>query len=126
MKKNLILIVEDDLPSCELFRELFEKEKIEPFKIVHDGEQAIEVCKAQKDIQMVLMDIRLPGINGCEALKEIRKIHKNIPVIVQTACVYEGDKEKYISYGFNDYICKPIIAKTLIAIINKHQGNCLN
>ncbi|MBN2611375.1 MAG: response regulator [Bacteroidales bacterium] len=126
MKNNLILVVEDDIVSCELFRELFEKENIKPFLIVNDGEKAIEICKSDKDVQLVLMDYKLPGIDGCEALREIRKIRKNLPVVVQTACVFNGDKDLYLSCGFDDYLSKPIIANELISIIKKYCRYNLN
>lgn len=122
----MILIVEDDNVSCELFREIFERENIRPFLIVNDGEQAIEICKSKKNVQLVLMDFKLPGIDGCETLMEIRKIRKNLPVVVQTAFVYNGDVEQFMKCGFNDYISKPIITKELITIVSKYCNFNLN
>jgi CheY-like chemotaxis protein len=124
--KNIVLIVEDDLISCELFRELFQRENKIPFKIVHNGEQAIEICKKEKDIRLVLLDYKLPGIDGKQTLKEIKRIRNDIPVVVQTACVYEGDREDYFQFGFDDYLCKPIIYDELIRIISKYSIECLN
>lgn len=124
--KNIVLIVEDDLISCELFRELFERNKKFPFKIVHNGEQAIEMCKKEKDIKLVLLDYVLPGIDGLATLKEIKKIRQDVPVIVQTACVYDGDKEDYFDYGFDDYLSKPIIYDELFKIIGKFKIRSLN
>ena len=126
MNKNIILVVEDDEISCELFKELFERERIKPFIIVNNGEQAIEICKSKKDVKLVLMDYKLPGIDGCEALREIRKIRKDLPIIIQTACVYSGDKDSYINCGFDDYLSKPIIAKDLLSIIAKYCKYNLN
>ncbi len=120
MKDKIILVVEDDLVSCELFRELFERENIDAFIIVNDGERAIEVCKIEKNIQLVLMDYKLPGIDGCETLKEIRKIIKDIPVVMQTAYAYDLEKEIGKDCPFNDFITKPIISGELFRIINKY------
>ncbi|NJK87358.1 MAG: response regulator [Bacteroidales bacterium] len=124
--RSIVLIVEDDLVSCELFRELFRRDNKIPFKIVHNGEQAIEICKKEKDIRLVLMDYKLPGIDGVETLREIKKISNNIPVVVQTACVYEGDRQDFSNFGFDDYLCKPIVYEELFKIISKFSVECLN
>src|SRR4030042_2277820 len=118
MKDKIILVVEDDLVSCELFKELFEREKIESFIIVHDGEQAIEVCKTEKNVQLILMDYKLPGLDGCETLKVIRKIRKDINIVMQTAYAYDLKKELLKDCEFDDFITKPIISEELFRIIN--------
>ncbi len=126
MKNNCILIVEDDLVSCELFRELFSREKLYPIIIVHNGEEAIEICRKDHGIGMVLLDYKLPGIDGYETLQEIKKIRRDLPVIVQTACVYEGDRADYLDCGFDDYICKPINYQELLRVIHKFNKQSLN
>ena len=120
MKDKIILVVEDDLVSCVLFKELFERENIESFIIVHDGEQAIEVCKTVKNVQLILMDYKLPGLDGCETLKEIRKIRKDIYIVMQTAYAYDLKKELLKDCEFDDFITKPIISDELFRIINKY------
>ena len=120
MKEKIILVVEDDLVSCELFRELFERENINSFIIVNDGEHAIEVCKREENIRLVLMDYKLPGIDGCETLKEIRKITRDIPIVMQTAYAHALEKELRKDCPFDDFITKPIISKELFRIINKY------
>ncbi len=117
----MILIVEDDDISCVLFKELFELENIKSYLIVKSGEQAIEICKRNSDIGLVLMDVKLPGINGCEALKRIRKIRKNLPVIVQTACIMSGAEDIYLKLGFDDFISKPINNNELMKLIQKYH-----
>jgi two-component system cell cycle response regulator DivK len=117
----MILIVEDDDISCVLFKELFEQENIKSYLIVKSGEQAIEICKRNSNIGLVLMDIKLPGINGCEALKIIRKIRKNLPVIVQTACIMSGAEDIYLKLGFDDFISKPINNNELMKLIYKYH-----
>lgn len=126
MKENFILIVEDDMVSCRLFYELFTREMKHPFKIVHNGEEAIKLCRKKKNIRMVLLDYKLPGIDGYKTLMEIKKIRHNLPVIIQTGCVFEGDRDAYLKYGFDDYICKPIDCKELSIIIDKYNHQSLN
>ena len=122
---HIILVVEDDETSCTLFRELFEQENIKSYFIVKDGEKAIEVCKKNKNIGLVLLDIKLPGINGHETLKRKKKIRKKLPVIAQTACVMADAKQIYRKLGFDDFIGKPIINTDLLKIIEKYNAPVL-
>ena len=123
MKNNshIILIVEDDEISCELFKELLEKDNIKSFLIAKSGEEAIEICKDNHAIGVVLMDIKLPGINGHQALKEIKKVRSDIPVIAQTACIMNGAKDIYLNSGFDDFISKPINSNELKRLIEKYR-----
>ncbi len=68
----------------------------------------MEVCLNNPDIDLVLMDIKLPTIDGYEATRQIRKFNKDVIIIAQTAYALEGDREKAIAAGCNDYISKPI------------------
>lgn len=113
-----ILIVEDDQTSNEFFHEVLNVTKAK-VKIATNGKEAIDFFKNNK-VDLVLLDIQLPGISGIEVLKEIKKINKNIPIIAETAYALTGDKEKYISLGFNDYIAKPILPIQLLEIISKY------
>ena len=126
MKDKIILVVEDDMVSCELFKELFERKNIESYIIVHSGEQAIEVCRTVENVQLVLMDYKLPGMDGCETLKEIRKINKNIRIVMQTAYAYDLKKELVKDCDIDDYITKPIISEKLYSILNKYGINNSN
>lgn len=113
-----ILIVEDDHTSNEFFQEVLNITKAK-VKFATNGKDAIDIFKNNK-IDLVLLDIQLPGISGIEILKEIKKINKNIPIIAETAYALTGDKEKYISLGFDDYIAKPILPVQLLEIIAKY------
>jgi two-component system cell cycle response regulator DivK len=126
MKDKIILVVEDDIVSCELFKELFLRKNIESYIIVHNGEKAIEVCRTVEGVQLVLMDYKLPGMDGCEALKEIRKINKDIRIVMQTAYAYNLKKELVKDCDIDDYITKPIISDKLYSILNKYWINNSN
>jgi CheY-like chemotaxis protein len=67
-----------------------------------------------KDVDMVLMDVNLPILNGHEATKEIRTFNKHVTIIAQTANAMTGDKEKALEAGCTDFITKPIKAKLLL------------
>jgi PAS domain S-box-containing protein len=114
-----ILIVEDDDASATFLKIIL---KNITHKIIHaqTGEQAIEECKTNVDFDIILMDIKMPGIDGFETTKRIREFNKKIIIIAQTAYAMLGDKEKAISSGCNDYITKPIKKNE---ILNKIEEN---
>jgi len=117
-----ILITEDDYVS-EQFLEIavgsFAKEIIK----ARTGFEAVEICRNNPDIDLILMDIRMPKMNGYEATKEIRKFNKNVIIISQTAFGLSGDREKSIAAGCNDYVSKPVSKDDLLALIQKHLQN---
>ncbi len=118
-KEKTILVVEDDMASCELFRNFLKSKGINTI-IAENGYEAIEIVKSNPDIDLVLMDIKLPELDGSSAMIEIKKIRKNLPIIAETAYALKGDKRKFLSLGFDDYIPKPIKPDKLHAIISKY------
>jgi PAS domain S-box-containing protein len=108
-----VLIVEDDESSFVLLSTSLQETKI---KILHasNGKEAVEKIKEGNKVDIVLMDIQLPLMNGYEATKEIRKINQDIPVIAQTAYAMQGDYNKSMEAGCNDHINKPVDTKTLM------------
>lgn len=119
MKDLKILIAEDDTASQMLLRIIlmpFGKEII----IANNGVEAVETCRNQPDIDLVLMDIKMPVMNGLEATKQIRTFNKNLVIIAQTAFAERGNKENAFALGFNDYISKPISKRYVKDLIQKH------
>ena len=120
--KNLkILIAEDDevseiLLSIEI--KTFSKEILK----ARTGTEAVEICRKNPDIDLILMDIQLPGLNGYEATRQIRQFNKDLIIIAQTAFGLKGDKEKALEAGCNDYISKPINKIELLGLIQKYFG----
>jgi len=113
-----MLIVEDDHHSFSFLKETLKKTNA---NIIHakNAEVAIDICKSNLDVDIVLMDIQLPRMNGYEATREIKKFRKSIPIIAQTAFAMAGDKEKSILAGCDDYISKPININKLLPKINQ-------
>ena len=114
-----ILVVEDDEISLEFLKELFEPYKIKIIEVLN-GKDAIEACKANPEINLVLMDVQLPVLNGRDAMKEIKKTCPDLPVVAQTAFAMSGDREKYLNEGFDNYISKPINLQELLSIIEQY------
>jgi len=112
--KIKILVVDDDYNICELIRLYIEKEGYDVV-LAHDGNKALDVFKAEAP-SLVVLDIMLPGIDGWQVCREIRRI-SNIPIIMLTAKGETFDKVLGLELGADDYMVKPFEAKELIARI---------
>jgi len=84
-----------------------------------DGKEAVEVFKKVKHIDLVLMDIKMPGMDGYEATRQIKKINKTVPVIAQTAYAMLGERELSLNAGCDEYISKPINYQDLLELIQQ-------
>jgi PAS domain S-box-containing protein len=113
-----ILVVEDDKQSYHFLRELLKRTGAN-IKRAANGFEAIETCRNDLSIDLVLMDIQMPKMNGYDATREIKKIRKELPVIAQTAYAMAGDREKSIQAGCDDYITKPLNIESLLPKINQ-------
>jgi PAS domain S-box-containing protein len=122
VRKLKILIVEDDDVS-EVLMAISINEFGTEILNARTGVEAIEVCKRNPDIDLVLMDIRMPQMGGYEATRLIREFNKEVVIIAQTAYGLAGDKEKAIEAGCNDYISKPINKDELQTLMLKYFGN---
>ena len=114
-----ILIAEDDESSLILLSVMIEKYGMEILK-VRTGIEAIKVCQKNPDIDLILMDIQMPEMDGYVATRKIRQFNKDVIIIAQTAYGLKGDKEKAIDAGCNDYIAKPINKTKLLTMIQKY------
>ena len=114
-----ILVVEDDQVAVTYFYELLE-DQCKVMLNASTGVQAVETCRKRDDIDVILMDIKLPEMDGYMATKKIRGFNQDVIIIAQTAFALEGQKEKALKSGCNDYITKPIDGNILYSIINKH------
>jgi signal transduction histidine kinase len=119
IKKLKILIAEDDEISFSLLNRNLREIAGEILHVM-TGSDAIELCRKNPDIDLILMDIRMPDMNGYEATKQIRKFNKDVFIIAQTAYGFSDDSEKAIKTGCNDYISKPINRSLLLEIIIRH------
>lgn len=113
LKGKKVLIVEDDLSSRLYLNKILEKAGVIILN-AGNGQEAVNMALNDGEIDIVLMDIQLPVMDGYTALNKIREVRKEIVVIAQTAYGLMGDKEKILSSGFNDYVIKPILSQNLI------------
>jgi CheY-like chemotaxis protein len=118
LKDKKILIVDDDKRNIFSLESALNAEGMETF-IAEDGNEALRVLEENSDIEIVLMDIMMPEMDGYEATKRIRKITsgKNLPIIALTAKAMAGDLEKCIEAGMSDYISKPVNLERLKSLL---------
>ncbi len=118
LEHQTILIVEDDFSSYLYLNTILTKHKA---NIIHamSGVQAVEICK-KNEVDLVLMDIQLPEMDGYTATQKIKHFRKNLPIIAQTAHVLEEDKIKSLNAGCDDYISKPINKNELMEKVLKY------
>ena len=85
-----------------------------------NGTEAVSICKSTPDIDIVLMDIQLPGLNGYEATRQIKSFNKELVIIAQTAYAMAGDEKKALEAGCDDYLSKPIGKENLLLLLSKY------
>lgn len=118
IKKLKILIAEDDELSALYLTKVIKRYSREILK-VRTGVEVVEICHKYPDIDLILMDIRMPEMDGYHATERIRKFNKDVIIIAQTAFALAGDRDKAIACGCNDYISKPVNQASLNELINK-------
>jgi CheY-like chemotaxis protein/CHASE3 domain sensor protein len=113
-----ILLVDDDMRNIFSLSKILRERGMEIIK-ADNGKTAIEMLTINPDIDLVLMDIMMPEMDGYEAMKKIRMQakYKNLPIIALTAKAMKDDKQKCIDAGANDYIAKPIEIERLLSLM---------
>jgi PAS domain S-box-containing protein len=118
---KVILLVEDDPYNAEYLKEIL---SFSGFNIIHSeyGNEAVQIALTSP-IDLILMDIRLPDMEGYEAIRQIKNRRPQIKIIVQTAYASQTDKKKAFDAGCIDYISKPVKRELLLSMINKQLAN---
>ncbi len=106
-KKLKILIIEDDEVSEQLMVNVL-KPFASELMVSGNGLDAVEKSRHNPDIDLIIMDMKMPGMDGLDATQEIRKFNKKVIIIAQTAFALQGDREKALEAGCNDYLSKPV------------------
>jgi PAS domain S-box-containing protein len=121
-KDKVVLVVEDDEINFSFIEAVLEKSQIQVLR-ADNGRQAIELCRSINKIDLILMDIKLPEMNGYDSTREIKKIRKEIPVIAQTAFSMKEDKKRCFDAGCDDFISKPIDIDLFMSKLSKFLGS---
>ncbi len=118
IKPLKILIVEDDKKS-EMLVKIYARKFTKKIIKAVNGMEAVAVCRDHPELDLVLMDIDMPEMDGYEATRKIREFNQSVIIIAQTAYALTGDREKSIAAGCNDYIAKPYNQTDLITLLKK-------
>lgn len=120
---EIVLVVEDNQNNMRLITKLLENEGLQTIK-AYSGEEGVRLAMEEKP-DLILMDIKLPGIDGLEATRQIRAAENDshkVPIIAITSFAMAGDREQYLEEGFTGYIEKPIDPFTIIKEIKQIWG----
>ncbi|MBE0663842.1 MAG: response regulator [Bacteroidales bacterium] len=120
--KPLVIVAEDDDSNYYYIEVLLQRANIEVLR-AKDGNEAVELCRVHKNAHLVLMDVKMPVMNGFEATKQIKSFRADLPVIGVTAYALSGDENRVLDAGFDDYLSKPMKKSLLMMTLNKYGIN---
>jgi two-component system CheB/CheR fusion protein len=123
-KGKKMLIAEDQKFNSTFFKALFKKSQFTMY-YAEDGVEALQLYKAHKDIDLVLLDIRMPKMTGDEVAEKILKINPDAKIIAQTAFAMQDDENKFMKAGFIDYISKPIKKDELLEKVQYYTEDAM-
>jgi len=112
------LVAEDDKFSFKFLEGFLKQTKAEVIR-ASDGREAVEICRNDPNIDLVLMDIQMPEMNGLTATEEIKKFNARLPIIAQTANAINEERVRCLEAGCDDFITKPVNINELYEKINK-------
>jgi len=113
-----VLVAEDEGYNSQLISEFLKKSNFTIFN-AKDGLEAINLCKMHPEIELILMDIKMPELDGISATAVIKEFRPNVKIIAQTAYALEDEIAKFKSQGFDDYVTKPIRKNALFDVLNR-------
>jgi hypothetical protein len=120
--KDKVILIAEDVATNYILLQKFLRKTGATLIWAKNGQEAVDECRTNNNIDLVLMDIRMPIMNGIDATKQIKAINIDLPVIAQTAYAMDGDGERSRQAGCDDYISKPIILSEFMAMIEKYLG----
>ena len=119
-----VLVAEDDEPSSFYLKMILQKNNVRSL-LASNGLEAVKMAFDHPELSLILMDIKMPQLNGIDATRQIRQFNPTIPIIAQTAHIFQNEKEAMLKEGFTDYLSKPINQVVLMDMIRKHTSNSL-
>lgn len=115
----LILVAEDDEPSYLYISKILDSAGFRYIR-AGNGKEAVEICNNEPKIRIILMDMKMPVMNGFDATVEIKRLHPGIKIIAQTAYAMKDEKKMALDCGCDDYISKPFEKEDLLSVISNH------
>ncbi|WP_299577523.1 response regulator [uncultured Sunxiuqinia sp.] len=114
-----ILVVEDNEVSASYFKAALRKQGALSI-MARNGEEAIQLFRENKQIDLVLMDLNMPEMNGFEATKMIKSIRPEVPVIAQSAYILSGEDSRSKEAGCDEFLAKPIRLTALVEVLERY------
>ena len=114
-----VLVAEDDPIGYMYIEALLSREGIVTYH-ASNGKEAVELYKQHPDVDAILMDIKMPIMNGLDATREIRQLNKQVPIIAQTAYAFVEDRENALGAGCTDFLTKPTSRENLMLSLQTH------
>ena len=118
-KEGCLLVVEDDEVNYKYISAVLKYNKLEHIHAI-DGLEAVTLCEEDESIRLVLMDLKMPVMDGFEARKRIAAIRPDLPIIAQTAYALTDEIQRILDEGFTDYLTKPIDKTRLIQVVQSY------
>ena len=112
-ENKTVMVVEDENINFRFIEEILKRTKAKVIR-AKNGIEAINIARSTPSLDMILMDIKLPLVDGYEATRQIRNFNKKVPIIAQTAFALAGEKEKSKNAGCDDYLAKPLRINELL------------
>ena len=117
---RVVLITEDEEVNFFYLKTLLKKTEARVIR-AKNGKEAVDIIiKHAEEIDLILMDINMPVMDGYEAMRIIKLMHPNLPIIAQTAYTLNNDRQRCLQAGFNDYIAKPVNKVALFRMVNEN------
>lgn len=119
-EKNVVVVAEDEEVNFQ-YISLLLKKYTKPVTVLHaiNGKEAVDFCNSESKISLILMDVKMPVMNGLEATKIIKKMFPDLPVVAQTAYTRPEDRERAFDAGVDEFISKPFQKKAFYALLDR-------
>jgi len=115
----VVLVAEDDMSNVQFIEAVLRKTAV-TLLVANNGQEAVDLCREHPEISLVLMDIKMPVMDGLEATREIKSFRKNLPIIALTAFALSGDEKKAQEAGCDDYTSKPVSREELLEKLQQY------
>jgi len=120
LRRKRVLVVDDDVRNIFAMSSILERHGMEVMT-AGTGQEAVEKVAADQDIDLVMMDIMMPGMDGYDTMRAIRARpeSRNLPIVALTAKAMKGDREKCLEAGASDYLAKPVVTDQLLGVLRQ-------
>jgi CheY-like chemotaxis protein len=120
LRAKRVLVVDDDVRNIFAMSSVLERHGMEVIS-AGTGQEAVEKIAADRDIDLVMMDIMMPGMDGYDTIRAVRARpdSRSLPIVALTAKAMKGDREKCLEAGASDYLAKPVVTDQLLGVLRQ-------